>query len=58
MRVSAGRCPRRGARSDAAFGAVGSLLRSFEPDCEGGYTLDLALRVEPGSARVPRAPLP
>jgi catechol 1,2-dioxygenase len=46
------------AYSDAAFGAVGSLLRNFEPDGAGGYTLDLALRIEPGPARVPRAPLP
>lgn len=46
------------AYSDAAFGAVGSLLRDFEPDGEGGYKLDLELRLELGVTRVPRPPLP
>ncbi|RJF92712.1 dioxygenase [Noviherbaspirillum saxi] len=46
------------AYSDAAFGAVGSLLRSFEPDGESGYKLDLELRVEPGQSNLPRPPLP
>jgi catechol 1,2-dioxygenase len=46
------------AYSDAAFGAVGSLLRDFEPDGEGGYRLDLELRLEPGAAKIPRPPLP
>lgn len=46
------------AYSDAAFGAVGSLLRKFEPDGNGGYRLDLELRVEPGESKVPRPPLP
>lgn len=43
--------------SDAAFGAVGSLLRDFEPDGAGGYRLDLELRLEPGATKVPRPPL-
>jgi catechol 1,2-dioxygenase len=40
------------------FGAVGSLLRHFEPDGEGGFTLDVKLRMEPGETRVPKCPIP
>lgn len=46
------------AYSDAAFGAVGSLLRDFVPDGQGGYKLDIELRLEPGATKVPRPPLP
>jgi catechol 1,2-dioxygenase len=46
------------AYDDAVFGAVGSLLRRFEPDGRGGYTLDVDLRVEPGEQRIPHCPLP
>ncbi|MCY1312483.1 hypothetical protein D9M70_629100 [compost metagenome] len=44
--------------SDAAFGAVGSLLRDFEPDGKGGFRLDIELKLEPGEARLPTPPLP
>lgn len=43
---------------DVVFGAVGSLLRRFEPDGEGGYRLDVELRLEPGETRLPHCPLP
>jgi catechol 1,2-dioxygenase len=43
---------------DVVFGAVGSLLHSFEPDGEGGWILDLALKLEPGEMRMPMCPLP
>lgn len=43
---------------DVVFGAVGSLLRRFEPDGEGGYQLDIELRLEPGETRLPHCPLP
>lgn len=46
------------ANDDVVFGAVGSLLRRFEPDGEGGFTLDIELRLEPGETRVPHAPIP
>jgi catechol 1,2-dioxygenase len=46
------------AYDDAVFGAVGSLLRRFEPDGKGGYTLDVDLRLEPGEQRIPHCPLP
>ena len=46
------------AHDDVVFGAVGSLLRRFEPDGEGGYRLDVELRLERGETRVPNAPLP
>lgn len=44
--------------SDAAFGAVGSLLRDFEPDGKGGFRLDVELKLEPGETRLPKPPLP
>jgi catechol 1,2-dioxygenase len=43
---------------DVVFGAVGSLLRKFEPDGEGGFSLDVDLRLEPGETRIPHCPLP
>jgi catechol 1,2-dioxygenase len=43
---------------DVVFGAVGSLLQSFEARSDGSYTLDLELRLEPGTMRVPLCPLP
>jgi len=43
---------------DVVFGTVGSLLREFEDDGAGGYTLDLALRLVPGETRLPHCPLP
>jgi len=46
------------ADEDVVFGAVGSLLRTFEPDGEGGYRLQVDLRVEPGETRLPHCPLP
>ncbi|MGA0611761.1 dioxygenase [Caldimonas sp. KR1-144] len=46
------------AMDDVVFGAVGSLLRRFEPDGEGGFRLDVELRLEPGETRVPHCPLP
>jgi catechol 1,2-dioxygenase len=44
--------------NDAVFGAVGSLIRRFEPDGKGGLTLDLELKLEPGEIHVPKCPLP
>lgn len=46
------------AHEDVVFGAVGSLLRRFEPDGEGGWRLDVELRLEPGETRLPHCPLP
>jgi catechol 1,2-dioxygenase len=46
------------AYDDVVFGVVGSLLRKFEPDPEGGYRLDLELRLEPGEPHLPHCPLP
>ena len=47
------------AYDDVVFGAVGSLLRTFEPDGErGGYRIDVELRVEPGETRIPLCPIP
>lgn len=43
---------------DVVFGAVGSLLRKFEPDGKGGFSLDVDLRMEPGETRIPHCPLP
>ena len=43
---------------DVVFGAVGSLLRRFEPDGHGGYTLDVTLKLERGETRLPHCPLP
>lgn len=43
---------------DVVFGAVGSLLRTFESDGQGGFNLDVELRLEPGETRVPKSPLP
>lgn len=43
---------------DVVFGAVGSLLQRFEARSDGSYTLDLELRLEPGTMRVPLCPLP
>ena len=45
------------AYSDAAFGAVGSLLRKFEPAGDGTYRLDVELKLEPGETRMPKPPL-
>jgi catechol 1,2-dioxygenase len=45
------------AEKDAAFGAVGSLLRRFQPDGRGGYLLDVEFKVEPGQTIIPRPPL-
>ena len=46
------------AYDDVVFGAVGSLLRRFEPDGEGGFSLDVEMRLEPGETRVPHCPIP
>ncbi|HZH06004.1 MAG TPA: dioxygenase [Lautropia sp.] len=46
------------AYDDVVFGAVGSLLRRFEPDGSGGYLLDVELRLEPGATVVPHCPIP
>lgn len=46
------------AYDDAAFGAVGSLLRDFKPDGAGDFLLELGLRLEPGEPHVPTPPLP
>ncbi len=46
------------AHDDVVFGAVGSLLRKFEPDGPDAWRLDVELRLEPGETRVPHAPLP
>lgn len=46
------------AYDDVVFGAVGSLLRKFEPDGKGGFELDVELRLEPGETRIPHCPLP
>ena len=43
---------------DVVFGAVGSLLHRFELQEDGGYLLDLELRLEPGTMRTPLCPLP
>jgi catechol 1,2-dioxygenase len=43
---------------DVVFGAVGSLLRRFEPDGEGGYVLDVELKLERGETHLPHCPLP
>ena len=43
---------------DVVFGAVGSLLRRFEPDGKGGYALDVTLKLERGETRLPHCPLP
>jgi catechol 1,2-dioxygenase len=43
---------------DVVFGAVGSLLRRFEPDGEGGWLLDLEFKLEPGAMQLPHCPLP
>jgi len=45
------------AYSDAAFGAVGSLLRKFELRSNGTYHLDVELRLEPGETKLPKPPL-
>jgi len=46
------------AYDDVVFGAVGSLLRRFEPAADGGFGLDVELRLEPGETRLPKCPLP
>ena len=46
------------AHEDVVFGAVGSLLRRFEPDGRGGFGLDVELRLAPGETRLPHCPLP
>ena len=45
------------ANNDAAFGAVGSLLRSFESDGQGGFSLNVEFKLEPGDTVIPRPPL-
>lgn len=45
------------AYSDAAFGAVGSLLRKFEASSDGTFHLDVQLTLEPGETRMPSPPL-
>lgn len=46
------------AYDDVVFGAVGSLLRRFEPDGDGGWSLHVDLKLEPGETRLPHCPLP
>ena len=46
------------AYDDVVFGAVGSLLRRFEPDGEGGFRLHVDLKLERGATRLPHCPLP
>ena len=46
------------AYDDVVFGAVGSLLRTFEDDGKGGVKLHIDLRMEPGETRVPKCPIP
>lgn len=46
------------AHDDVVFGAVGSLLRHFEPDGKGGFQLDVDLRLEPGETHIPKCPIP
>jgi len=43
---------------DVVFGAVGSLVRQFEPDGSGGFLLDVDLKLEPGATHLPHCPLP
>jgi catechol 1,2-dioxygenase len=43
---------------DVVFGAVGSLLHRFEQKPDGSYRLELDLKLEPGTMRVPMCPLP
>ncbi len=43
---------------DVVFGAVGSLLQHFDVQEDGGYVLNLELKLEPGTMRVPLCPLP
>jgi catechol 1,2-dioxygenase len=45
------------AHNDAAFGAVGSLLRNFESDGQDGFRLDIEFKLEPGETVIPRPPL-
>ena len=46
------------AYEDVVFGAVGSLVRQFQPDGDGGFVLDIDLKLEPGATRLPHCPLP
>lgn len=46
------------ADDDVVFGAVGSLLRHFEPAGPNRYRLDVDLRLEPGETRIPKCPIP
>jgi len=46
------------AYDDVVFGAVGTLLRRFEPDGDGGFSLDIEMRLEPGATLVPHCPIP
>ncbi|RFU44756.1 dioxygenase [Paraburkholderia sp. DHOC27] len=43
---------------DVVFGAVGSLLHRFERQSDGSFRLDLDLKLEAGTMRVPMCPLP
>ncbi len=43
--------------TDAAFGAVGSLLREFEASADGTYRLEVELKLEPGFTPMPKPPL-
>lgn len=45
------------AYDDVVFGAVGSLLRRFEPDGVGGFKLHVELKLEPGETHVPPCPI-
>jgi catechol 1,2-dioxygenase len=46
------------AYTDVVFGAVGSLLRHFEPDGDGGFKLHVELKLEHGETLIPHAPIP
>lgn len=43
---------------DVVFGAVGSLLHRFDLREDGSHVLELELRLEPGTMRIPMCPLP
>ncbi|MES2977369.1 MAG: dioxygenase [Pseudomonadota bacterium] len=45
-------------QDDVVFGTVGSLLREFEPNGQGGWRLDIELRLAPGETVLPHCPLP
>ncbi|MBU6256810.1 MAG: protocatechuate 3,4-dioxygenase [Burkholderiales bacterium] len=43
---------------DVVFGAVGSLLKTFESDGQGGFAIDVELRLQRGETKLPKCPLP